>query len=167
MTGPVRVLRSPPFLGADREGVAPAPGAEAGAMDYLFGIVVLLCGVVQAGRGAKPKHNVPRLKLSYKGKPPHPTPPTHDSGSRGAALQPRPACFPPPAALLHSPFFVHSFFFWTVFVSFFSSSPVNLFLPASLLHSSILVSKQHLTGCLTGFVPLARLSLRFRSSSNK
>eukprot|EP00066_Takifugu_rubripes_P022383 XP_011611649.1 PREDICTED: semaphorin-3aa-like [Takifugu rubripes] len=35
-------------------------------MDYLFGVVVLLCGVVQAGRGAKPKHNVPRLKLSYK-----------------------------------------------------------------------------------------------------
>ncbi|KAM3587600.1 uncharacterized protein V6R79_009877 [Siganus canaliculatus] len=35
-------------------------------MDYLFGIVVLLCGVVQPGRGAEPKHNVPRLKLSYK-----------------------------------------------------------------------------------------------------
>lgn len=38
-------------------------------MDYLFGIVVLLCGAVQPGRGAEPKHNVPRLKLSYKGKP--------------------------------------------------------------------------------------------------
>ncbi|KAF6725013.1 Semaphorin-3aa [Oryzias melastigma] len=35
-------------------------------MDYLFGIVVLLCGAVQLGRGAEPKHNVPRLKLSYK-----------------------------------------------------------------------------------------------------
>ncbi|KAM8739824.1 semaphorin-3aa isoform 1-T1 [Acanthopagrus schlegelii] len=35
-------------------------------MDYLFGIVVLLCGAVQPGRGAEPKHNVPRLKLSYK-----------------------------------------------------------------------------------------------------
>lgn len=69
----------PSFLGADRGGSRAAPGAEAGrhctgAMDYLFGIVVLLCGVVQAGRGAKPKHNVPRLKLSYKGKPPASTP---------------------------------------------------------------------------------------------
>ncbi|RVE56737.1 hypothetical protein OJAV_G00223890 [Oryzias javanicus] len=35
-------------------------------MDYLFGIVVLLCGAAQPGRGAEPKHNVPRLKLSYK-----------------------------------------------------------------------------------------------------
>ncbi|XP_022604774.1 semaphorin-3ab-like [Seriola dumerili] len=35
-------------------------------MDYLFGIVVLLCGAVQLGRGVEPKHNVPRLKLSYK-----------------------------------------------------------------------------------------------------
>uniref|UniRef100_A0A8D3CW07 Sema domain, immunoglobulin domain (Ig), short basic domain, secreted, (semaphorin) 3Aa n=1 Tax=Scophthalmus maximus TaxID=52904 RepID=A0A8D3CW07_SCOMX len=35
-------------------------------MDYLFGIVVLLCGAVQPGRGVEPKHNVPRLKLSYK-----------------------------------------------------------------------------------------------------
>ncbi|XP_068162800.1 semaphorin-3aa isoform X2 [Antennarius striatus] len=35
-------------------------------MDYLFGIVVLLCGMVQQGRGVEPKHNVPRLKLSYK-----------------------------------------------------------------------------------------------------
>uniref|UniRef100_A0A673BKY5 Semaphorin-3A-like n=1 Tax=Sphaeramia orbicularis TaxID=375764 RepID=A0A673BKY5_9TELE len=35
-------------------------------MDYLLGIVVLLCGVVQLGRGVEPKHNVPRLKLSYK-----------------------------------------------------------------------------------------------------
>ncbi|KAI3366727.1 hypothetical protein L3Q82_009398 [Scortum barcoo] len=35
-------------------------------MDYLFGIVVLLCGAVQPGRGSEPKHNVPRLKLSYK-----------------------------------------------------------------------------------------------------
>uniref|UniRef100_A0A8C5HVA1 Semaphorin-3ab-like n=1 Tax=Gouania willdenowi TaxID=441366 RepID=A0A8C5HVA1_GOUWI len=35
-------------------------------MDYLFGIVVLLCGTVQPGRGAEPKHNVPRLRLSYK-----------------------------------------------------------------------------------------------------
>ncbi|KAM6962230.1 semaphorin-3aa [Tautogolabrus adspersus] len=35
-------------------------------MDYLFGIVVLLCGAVQPGRGDEPKHNVPRLKLSYK-----------------------------------------------------------------------------------------------------
>ncbi|KAJ4924738.1 hypothetical protein JOQ06_003689 [Pogonophryne albipinna] len=35
-------------------------------MDYLFGIVVLLCGVVQPGRGGEPKHNVPRLRLSYK-----------------------------------------------------------------------------------------------------
>lgn len=39
------------------------------AMDYLFGIVVLLCGALQPGRGVEPKHNVPRLKLSYKGKP--------------------------------------------------------------------------------------------------
>uniref|UniRef100_A0A8C7ZLX4 Sema domain, immunoglobulin domain (Ig), short basic domain, secreted, (semaphorin) 3Aa n=1 Tax=Oryzias sinensis TaxID=183150 RepID=A0A8C7ZLX4_9TELE len=35
-------------------------------MDYLFGIVVLLCGAAQPGRGAEPKHNVPRLKLSFK-----------------------------------------------------------------------------------------------------
>ncbi|XP_034074774.1 semaphorin-3aa isoform X1 [Gymnodraco acuticeps] len=35
-------------------------------MDYLFGIVVLLCGAVQPGRGGEPKHNVPRLRLSYK-----------------------------------------------------------------------------------------------------
>ncbi|XP_069020897.1 semaphorin-3aa [Embiotoca jacksoni] len=35
-------------------------------MDYLLGIVVLLCGAVQPGRGVEPKHNVPRLKLSYK-----------------------------------------------------------------------------------------------------
>uniref|UniRef100_UPI0037E8E32B semaphorin-3aa isoform X2 n=1 Tax=Semicossyphus pulcher TaxID=241346 RepID=UPI0037E8E32B len=35
-------------------------------MDYLFGIVVLLCGAVQPARGDEPKHNVPRLKLSYK-----------------------------------------------------------------------------------------------------
>uniref|UniRef100_A0A8C9XFH4 Sema domain, immunoglobulin domain (Ig), short basic domain, secreted, (semaphorin) 3Aa n=1 Tax=Sander lucioperca TaxID=283035 RepID=A0A8C9XFH4_SANLU len=35
-------------------------------MDYLFGILVLLCGAVQPGRGDEPKHNVPRLKLSYK-----------------------------------------------------------------------------------------------------
>ncbi|XP_029317632.1 semaphorin-3aa [Cottoperca gobio] len=35
-------------------------------MDYLFGIVVLLCGAVQPGRGVEPKHNVPRLRLSYK-----------------------------------------------------------------------------------------------------
>lgn len=55
------------------------------AMDYLFGIVVLLCGVVQAGRGAKPKHNVPRLKLSYKGKTP-PLEPPPDSGIYGAAV---------------------------------------------------------------------------------
>lgn len=57
-------------------------------MDYLFGIVVLLCGVVQAGRGAKPKHNVPRLKLSYKGKPPYPSQPhTHPPTAPGAAEQ--------------------------------------------------------------------------------
>lgn len=37
-------------------------------MDYLFGILVLLCGAVQPVRSADPKHNVPRLKLSYKGK---------------------------------------------------------------------------------------------------
>lgn len=47
------------------------PGLEASqqhssTMDYLFGIVVLLCGAVQPGRGVEPKHNVPRLKLSYK-----------------------------------------------------------------------------------------------------
>lgn len=30
---------------------------------------MLLCGAVQPGRGVEPKHNVPRLKLSYKGKP--------------------------------------------------------------------------------------------------
>ncbi|XP_054656931.1 semaphorin-3aa [Dunckerocampus dactyliophorus] len=35
-------------------------------MDYLFGFVVLLCGAVQPGVGLEPKHNVPRLKLSYK-----------------------------------------------------------------------------------------------------
>ncbi|XP_061663906.1 semaphorin-3aa isoform X1 [Syngnathoides biaculeatus] len=35
-------------------------------MDYLFGFVVLLCGAVQPGSGLEPKHNVPRLKLSYK-----------------------------------------------------------------------------------------------------
>uniref|UniRef100_A0A3P8QZU4 Uncharacterized protein n=1 Tax=Astatotilapia calliptera TaxID=8154 RepID=A0A3P8QZU4_ASTCA len=35
-------------------------------MEYLLGIVVLLCGAVQPGRGVNPKHNVPRLKLSYK-----------------------------------------------------------------------------------------------------
>ncbi|XP_054480266.1 semaphorin-3aa isoform X2 [Anoplopoma fimbria] len=35
-------------------------------MDYLFGILVLLCGAVQPGRGVEPKHNVPRLKLSFK-----------------------------------------------------------------------------------------------------
>lgn len=35
-------------------------------MEYLLGIVVLLCGAVQTGRGVDPKHNVPRLKLSYK-----------------------------------------------------------------------------------------------------
>ncbi|KAM4569787.1 semaphorin-3aa [Odontesthes bonariensis] len=35
-------------------------------MDYLLGIVVLLCGAVQPGRGVEPMHNVPRLKLSYK-----------------------------------------------------------------------------------------------------
>ncbi|XP_040030103.2 semaphorin-3aa isoform X1 [Gasterosteus aculeatus] len=35
-------------------------------MDYLFGIVMLLCGALQPGRGAEPKPNVPRLKLSYK-----------------------------------------------------------------------------------------------------
>ncbi|XP_057709584.1 semaphorin-3aa isoform X2 [Corythoichthys intestinalis] len=35
-------------------------------MDYLFGFVVLLCGAVHPGRGLEPKHNVPRLKLTYK-----------------------------------------------------------------------------------------------------
>ncbi|XP_077449934.1 semaphorin-3aa [Stigmatopora argus] len=35
-------------------------------MDYLFGLVVLICGAVHPGRGLEPKHNVPRLKLSYK-----------------------------------------------------------------------------------------------------
>ncbi|KAF7229213.1 semaphorin-3aa [Nothobranchius furzeri] len=35
-------------------------------MDYLLGTVVLLCIAVQLGRGVEPKHNVPRLKLSYK-----------------------------------------------------------------------------------------------------
>ncbi|MEQ2247492.1 Semaphorin-3aa, partial [Ilyodon furcidens] len=35
-------------------------------MDYLLGTVVLLCFVVQPGRGVDPKHNVPRLKLSFK-----------------------------------------------------------------------------------------------------
>lgn len=50
------------------------PGLEASqqhssTMDYLLGIVVLLCGAVQQTRGLEPKHNVPRLKLSYKGKP--------------------------------------------------------------------------------------------------
>lgn len=47
------------------------PGLEASqqhssTMDYLLGIVVLLCGAVQQTRGLEPKHNVPRLKLSYK-----------------------------------------------------------------------------------------------------
>lgn len=51
------------------------PGLEArqqqlsSTMDYLFGIVVLLCGAVHVGRGGEPRHNVPRLKLSFKGKP--------------------------------------------------------------------------------------------------
>ncbi|XP_077400040.1 semaphorin-3aa isoform X2 [Vanacampus margaritifer] len=35
-------------------------------MDYLFGFVVLLCAAMQPGSGLEPKHNVPRLKLSYK-----------------------------------------------------------------------------------------------------
>ncbi|XP_077357527.1 semaphorin-3aa isoform X2 [Festucalex cinctus] len=35
-------------------------------MDYLFGVVVLLSWAVQPGSGLEPKHNVPRLKLSYK-----------------------------------------------------------------------------------------------------
>ncbi|KAM8883600.1 semaphorin-3aa isoform 1-T1 [Synchiropus picturatus] len=35
-------------------------------MDYLLGVVVLLCGVVLPGRAMEAKHNVPRLKLSYK-----------------------------------------------------------------------------------------------------
>lgn len=62
-------------LGSGRGSRTPLPpGLEAGrqrssTMDYLFGIVVLLCGAVQPGRGAEPRHNVPRLKLSYKGKP--------------------------------------------------------------------------------------------------
>lgn len=49
------------------------PGLEASqqhstnsTMDYLLGIVVLLCGAVQPTRGVEPKHNVPRLRLSYK-----------------------------------------------------------------------------------------------------
>lgn len=35
-------------------------------MDYLLGIVVLLCGAVQPLRALEPKHTVPRLKLSFK-----------------------------------------------------------------------------------------------------
>ncbi|XP_043964235.1 semaphorin-3aa isoform X2 [Gambusia affinis] len=35
-------------------------------MDYLLRTVVLLCFTLQPGRGADPKHNVPRLKLSFK-----------------------------------------------------------------------------------------------------
>lgn len=121
-------------------------------MDYLFGIVVLLCGVVQAGRGAKPKHNVPRLKLSYKGKPPAPSP--------GHTEQRW--CF---QSSLSSLFLASGCSFMLSFsctlsclecLFFLSSISVNLFLPVSLIHSSILVSKQHLTLCLTSFIPLCR-----------
>ncbi|XP_055009649.1 semaphorin-3aa isoform X2 [Boleophthalmus pectinirostris] len=35
-------------------------------MDYLLGIVVLLCSAVQPLRALEPKHTVPRLKLSFK-----------------------------------------------------------------------------------------------------
>lgn len=123
-------------------------------MDYLFGIVVLLCGVVQAGRGAKPKHNVPRLKLSYKGKTsprtPHPPP---DSGiCRVAVVQKQPVQL----VFAYGCSFMFSFSCTlSCLESFFplSSISVNLFLPVSLIHSSILVSKQHLTLCLTSFLP--------------
>lgn len=37
-----------------------------GTMDYLLGMVVLLCGAVQPLRALEPKHTVPRLKLSFK-----------------------------------------------------------------------------------------------------
>lgn len=123
-------------------------------MDYLFGIVVLLCSVVQAGRGAKPKHNVPRLKLSYKGKT-SPSNPLPGSGIYGAAAvlskQARPACFclrllftlPFPCAL-------------SCLECLFFPPLLNLFLRVSLIHSSILVSKQHLSLCLTSFIPLRR-----------
>lgn len=126
-------------------------------MDYLFGIVVLLCGVVQAGRGAKPKHNVPRLKLSYKGKT-SPSNPLPDSGIYGAAAglskQPVQPGFAHGCSL-RSPF--HALFLvWSVFFSLLSSISVYLFLPVSLIHSSILVSKQHLSLCLTSFIPLRR-----------
>lgn len=122
-------------------------------MDYLFGIVVLLCGVVQAGRGAKPKHNVPRLKLSYKGKTPpeHPPPRLWDMQSCGGAFKAAcPACFCL-RLLFYALLFMHSFLFGVFFS--LSSISVNLFLPVSLIHSSILVSKQHLTLCLTSFLP--------------
>lgn len=47
-----------------------AGGQRSSTMDYLVGIFLLLCGVALPGRVA-PQHtkeNVPRLKLSYKGK---------------------------------------------------------------------------------------------------
>lgn len=102
-------------------------------MDYLFGIVVLLCAVVQAGRGAKPKHNVPRLKLSYKGKPPRP-----DSGIHGAALvlsqQPvQPVS--PLRLLLYALLFMPSFLFGVSFFPlFYFGDSIPSRVSSSLLH---------------------------------
>lgn len=98
-------------------------------MDYLFGVVVLLCGVVQAGRGAKPRHNVPRLKLSYKGKPP----PGPDSGTHGAALLPvQPvSCL---RLLFYALLFMHSFLFGVCFFPLFYFCESTARVSDSLLH---------------------------------
>jgi len=132
---------------------------------------MLLCGAVQPGRGVEPKHNVPRLKLSYKGKPILQSPLSPEYiWDRGCCW-----CF---ECSLSSLFcyargcsfmlFFSCILFLTLNIPFFSLLFTWIFssLCVSLFHSfSLLVSTQHLTLWLPVFIPLSPVNSLLPSHS--
>lgn len=134
------------------------PGLEASqqhssTMDYLFGIVVLLCGAVQPGRGVEPKHNVPRLKLSYKGKPILSSPPPapgYLGPRRSPVLSAQTGCI----SLFHA--FLFIYFLLMLSISFFPPLFLCVYFRrrVSLIYSSSsLVSAQNPTLSLSSIYP--------------